>query len=186
MKQRSEAASPVSFLAHVAHLPQAGMPVTIEASPEAREALAFAHGLLSVESFAAELLVVRWKRRGVRVEGTVKATIVQQCVVTLEPVEEEIDEEVSALFLPEGSKLATHGLSGGEILLDAEGPDAPETFSGDSIDVGALAEEYFALAINPYPRKEGASLNLPSEEEGEESPASEALRAGLASWQRKS
>ena len=29
----------------------------------------------------------------------------------------------------------------GEILVDPEGPDAPEVFSGDRIDVGALAEE---------------------------------------------
>ena len=44
---------------------------------------------------------------------------------------------------------------GGEIILDAEGPDSPETFSGDTIDVGALAEQFFGLAIDPYPRKAG-------------------------------
>ena len=43
--------------------------------------------------------------------------------------------------------------------LDAEGPDSPETFSGETIDVGALAEEFFGLAIDPYPRKEGVSLD---------------------------
>jgi len=46
----------------------------------------------------------------------------------------------------------------GEVHLDAEGPDSPETFSGETIDVGALAEEFFGLAIDPYPRSEGASL----------------------------
>ena len=34
---------------------------------------------------------------------------------------------------------------------------APKLFSGDTIDVGALAEEYFGLAIDPYPRAPGAS-----------------------------
>jgi hypothetical protein len=58
----------------------------------------------------------------VKVEGRVEALIVQECVVTLDPVEEGIDEEVSALFLPEGSKLALPQRSAeGEIILDAEG-----------------------------------------------------------------
>ena len=39
-------------------------------------------------------------------------------------------------------------------MLDAEGPDSPETFTGDTIDVGALAEEFFGLAIDPYPRSQ--------------------------------
>ena len=58
---------------------------------------------------------------------------------------------------------------GGEILLDAEGPDSPETFSGDTIDVGALAEEFFGLAIDPYPRKQGVSLEAAGDAEPAES-----------------
>ncbi len=61
-------------------------------------------------------------------------------------------------FCPRISKLGRLGFhSGGEIVLDAEGPDSPETFSGDTIDVGALAEEFFELAIDPYPRKSGVN-----------------------------
>jgi hypothetical protein len=48
------------------------------------------------------------------------------------------------------------------LLLDAEGPDAPETFEGDQIDVGALAEEIFALSIDPYPRLPEAALEQPA------------------------
>ena len=43
-------------------------------------------------------------------------------------------------------------------MLDAEGPDGPETFTGDTIDAGALAEEFFGLAIDPYPRKTGVAV----------------------------
>ena len=39
------------------------------------------------------------------------------------------------------------------LIIDAEGPDLPETFSGDRLDAGAIAEEFFELAIDPYPRK---------------------------------
>jgi hypothetical protein len=157
---RQHSSSPVSFIANVARLPHNGMPVTITADEEQRARLAADHHLVSVEGWKAELLVERWKRNGVRVSGRVEADITQECVVTLEPLRTSISEEVSQLYFPEDSKLGRLGFHApGEVHLDAEGPDSPETFSGDTIDVGALAEEFFALAIDPYPRKQGASLD---------------------------
>lgn len=165
------ARSPVSFIAHVARLPQKGLPIKSAASTAEREALAEEHGLLSVESYRADLLVTAWKRHGVKVEGTVAADITQACVVTLEPVSSHIEEEVSAVFLPEDSKLGRLGFhGGGEIILDADGPDSPETFSGDSIDVGAVAEEFFALAIDPYPRKADATLPQTADPDTDDAP----------------
>jgi hypothetical protein len=154
-----EPKSPVSFEVHVARLPKSGLPVTIEADSAQRDALAGEHGLLSVESFRAELLVTSWKRNGVKVAGTVIGDIAQACIVTLEPLVAHIEEPVEGLFLPQDSKLGRQGFDGGgEILIDVEGPDAPETFEGETIDVGALAEQFFALGIDPYPRKQGAAL----------------------------
>lgn len=153
-----EIPSPVSFLVNVARLPQKGQSVVIEADASQRAALAEAHGLLSVERYRADLVVTKWKRNGIKVSGRVKAEITQACIVTLEPVQSKIDEDVEGVFLPEDSKLGREGFQvSGEILLDAEGPDSPETFSGDSIDVGALSEEFFGLGVDPYPRKSGAS-----------------------------
>ncbi|MBZ9771244.1 YceD family protein [Mesorhizobium sp. CO1-1-8] len=172
--------SPVSFRANVTRLPQKGLPLVIEADAAQRAALAEEHGLISVESYRAELLVASWKRNGVKISGRVEADITQACIVTLEPVEAHIGEPVEALLLPEDSKLGRQGFDGGgEILLDAEGPDSPETFSGDTIDVGALAEQYFGLAIDPYPRKQGASLNAGSENEPAENEFQQKLRSLL-------
>ncbi|WP_137929891.1 YceD family protein [Mesorhizobium comanense] len=172
--------SPVSFFANVARLPQKGLPVVIEADAAQRAALAVEHGLLSVEAYRAELLVTSWKRNGVKVSGRVEADITQACIVTLEPVVAHIDEPVEALLLPEDSKLGRLGFEGGgEILLDADGPDAPETFSGDTIDVGALAEQFFGLAIDPYPRKQGASLDTAGDAEPAENEFQQKLRSLL-------
>lgn len=151
--------SPVSFEVSITRLPQKGMPVVFEADARQREALADVHGLLSVDRFRADLLVTSWKRNGVKVTGKVHAVITQQCVVTLEPIEASVEEEIDSIFLPADSKLGRLGFGeGGEILVDADGPDAPETFSGDTIDVGDLAVEFFGLGVDPYPRKPGASL----------------------------
>lgn len=178
--KHADTQSPVSFVANVARLPQKGLPVVIDADAGQRAALASEHDLLSVESYRADLLVTPWKRNGVKVSGRVEADITQACIVTLEPVEAHVDEAVDALLLPEQSKLGRQGFEGGgEILLDAEGPDSPETFSGDTIDVGALAEQFFGLAIDPYPRKPGASLAAAGDAESEESEFQQKLRSLL-------
>lgn len=176
--KEAEAKSPVSFEVHVARLPQNGLPVVVEADAAQREALAEAHGLLSVESYRAEMLVSAWKRSGVRVSGRVTADITQACVVTLEPVTAHIDEAVEGVFLPQDSKLARFDQEG-EMLLDAEGPDSPEVFTGDTIDAGALAEEFFGLAIDPYPRKPDASLDTSSLDGPEETEFQKKLRGLL-------
>jgi hypothetical protein len=120
----------------------------------------------------------------VRVSGKVGAEIVQTCVVTLEPIDSKVDEEIEAVFLPEDSKLGREGFGvGGEIILDAEGPDSPEIFSGDVIDVGSLAEEFFALGIDPYPRKTGVDEEKPAKElagEEETSAFGDKLRDALS------
>lgn len=176
MKHDHEQPSPVSFRVNVARLPQKGMLVEIRANEVERAALAEAHGLLSVESFEADLSVSKWNRNGIRVEGTVRAAITQACVVTLEPLAAVIDEPVEGLFLPEDSKLGREGFeTGGEIMLDYDGLDSPETFTGDTIDAGALAEQFFGLAIDPYPRKGGVAVQA---EEG-------ATEAPRADWQEK-
>lgn len=185
-EKHHEPASPVSFEVNVARLPQKGMPVVIEADEKQRTELAGIHGVLSVERFRADLHVASWKRNGVKVSGSVEAEITQECVVTLEPVQNRIEEEVSAVFLPEDSKLGRLGFeAGGEIHLDAEGPDSPETFSGDTIDVGALAEEFFGLAIDPYPRKPGAALEEAAPEASPE-PDGDDWHEKLRSLTRKS
>ena len=38
---------------------------------------------------------------GLRLAGRVQASVVQDCVVTLEPIESVIDETVDLVFLPE-------------------------------------------------------------------------------------
>jgi hypothetical protein len=180
MTQPDREKSPVSFAVHVARLPQKGMPVVVEADAVQRQALATAHGLVSVERYRADLVVAPWKRHGVRVAGRVEADITQECVVTLESLAARIAEEVEGLFLPDDSKLGRLGFEeGGEVVLAVEGPDSPETFHGDTIDVGALAEQFFGLAIDPYPRKPGVFLEADAGADPQETEFQRKLRSLL-------
>lgn len=151
--------SVLSFNVNVSQLPRKGRHVRVEPGPAELSRLPVEHGLVSVDSFCADLLVAPWKRDGVRVTGTVHADIVQSCVVSLESLPGRVSQSIDTVFVPEKSRIGrVTEDAGGELILDPEGDDVPETFTGVSIDVGALAEEFFELALDLYPRKPGAAI----------------------------
>ena len=141
----------------VRSLPANGYEEAIRADEAERAALASANGIEAVELFEATVRAIAWGAEGVRVDGSVRARVVQSCVITLEPVRNEIDEPIDAVFVPEGSAFA-RGTDDGEIVIDAEGDDAPETFRLPTLDLGAVAAEFFSLALDPYPRRKDAKL----------------------------
>ncbi len=156
------ASGALSFPVHVAHLPKDGLAVRFEGTDKERTALARGHGLLDVQSFACDLVVTKWRGDGVKIAGKLVAEVTQQCVVTLEPLEGRVETDFEGVFIPENSKLARLATGErGEIMVHAESADLPETFSGTTIDAGALAEEFFELALDPYPRKPGADFQQP-------------------------
>lgn len=172
--------SAVSRLVRANTIPKAGTSISIAADKAQRSQLAEFHGLLDVTSFEADLLAEAWQLDGVRLTGRVRSNIVQKCIVTLEPVDAQIDTQIDVILLPEDRQLKLENLSAGELVLEAEGPDEPDTFSGDHVDVGAIAEEFFALAIDPYPRRPGAKVEeKASEETGVERPSPFAKLAEL-------
>lgn len=156
MKRGTLSKTALSVPVDVRTLPAKGHPVRFEANEEQRETLARLNGLVSLDAFTGDLLVTRWRSDGVEVRGSISADVVQRCVVSLEPVPSHVEAPVEATFVPEGSPLATR--SEPELTLDPEGDDPPETFEGPTIDVGALASEFLALSLDPYPRAEGAAL----------------------------
>ncbi len=161
-----------SYLVPVGRISANPVTVRLSASEEECQALARLWGVQAVSALQAELYLTRWKRDGVRVKGDVHAELVQASVVSLEPVDSAIDEPVDAVFVPEGSRLArVETNDSGEMIVDPEGPDAPEVFSGDRIDVGAVVAECVALALEPYPRLPGEAFTppeSPAEEESDE------------------
>ncbi|ANL40014.1 UNVERIFIED_ORG: uncharacterized metal-binding protein YceD (DUF177 family) [Rhizobium esperanzae] len=175
---------PFSYRVKVGHISANPVEVHIEADAGELKALAESWSVVAVEDLSADLQIARWKRDGVRVKGRVQAKIVQSCVVTLEPVEAAIDESFEQIFVPEGSKLARQpGNDAGEMLLDPDGPDLPETFVGDTIDAGEVVAEFAALAIDPYPRKQGVEFEGHIEDSGENDKKPSAF-AVLKDWKK--
>lgn len=168
MKARNSDETPFSYPVKVGHISANPVDVHVEADDRELAGLATLWDVLSVEKLEADMKISRWKRDGVRIKGNVKAKVVQACVVTLEPVESKIDENFEHIFVPEDSKLArAPSVDAGEMVLDPDGPDLPDTFTGDTIDAGAVVAEFAALAIDPYPRKPDVEFEGHIEDAGE-------------------
>jgi uncharacterized metal-binding protein YceD (DUF177 family) len=152
-------------------MPPAGRHLRLALGEEEREALAAALGITAVERLEATLHAVKF-RGGMRVTGQLQAEIVQPSVVSLEPVHQTVDEPIDRVFLPGPGKPAA-GAAGTEIFVDLEADDPPDHFEGPEADMSDLVIESLALAIDPYPRAEGESvesLGLLPEEDEEPSP----------------
>lgn len=143
----------------VAGIAPAGEEVAFAAAPRERATLAKENGLVEVKALCLTARLDRDAKGGVTVEGRLTAEIVQSCVVTLAPVAQSIDEPVSVRFVAAGSpELPASAKPGAEIVIHADEPDPPEILDGPWLDLGALAQEHFVLAIDPYPRAPGATL----------------------------
>lgn len=114
-------------------------------------AVAETFGLLGVVELRVEARIARAGRDGWRLEGRLAASLTQACVVTLDPVAAEIDEPFHRRFEPGAKESDT------EILVDPEAEDPPEPL-GAGVDLGAVALETLALALDPYPRAEGVAF----------------------------
>lgn len=166
---------PWSVPVRLVEITEAGRRVTVEADRATREALADALGVDEVQSATATFDLNLMGPDAVHVVGRVTATVCQSCVVTLEPVVNEINEVVDVDFAPE-PKAVARPKSEDEAPSSVEGP---EPLVGDSIDVGVLATEYLIVGVDPYPRKAGVSFDAPkAEAEGHPFAALAALKKG--------
>jgi uncharacterized metal-binding protein YceD (DUF177 family) len=125
----------------------------IEATADERAALAERFGLVALESLTASLRLRRARGGAVRVTGQFSADVVQTCVVTLEPVPSHIEETFRLLYVPEEA-LAQRK----EVLTPHEEEEMPEPLVGNAIDLGEAVAQQLGVALNPYPRAPGASL----------------------------
>jgi uncharacterized metal-binding protein YceD (DUF177 family) len=139
-------------------VPEGGLHLELEAPASVRAELAKLAGLRDLGKLSAVFDVSR-KGAGLHVSGAVSAKIGQTCVVTLEPMENSVEERIDLLFAP--------AAAGAEAHADQE---PPEPLVGGAIDLGALATEFLLLGIDPYPRKPGAEFAPPKGEDAGERP----------------
>jgi hypothetical protein len=146
----------------IADIPEGGRRFDLVADEATRAAVAHTAGLRSLPRLQAAFDVARHGSDGLRVEGEVSATAGQNCVVTLDPIDNEIKEEVNLVFAPPRAPAAGEDDGDDAEIID---PGEPEPLTGNMIDLGALATEFLIVGIDPYPRKPGATFEPPASED---------------------
>jgi hypothetical protein len=158
-------------------VPLTGRRFELAADEAARAAIAKSADLRALPRLEAAFDVSRHGADGLRVVGRVCATVGQVCVVTLDPIENEVEEMVDLVFVP-GTGAAAD--AAGRIDPEEPAEEAPEPLLGDSVDLGAIATEFLILGIDLYPRTPDAVFQAPPVEDSAEHPfaALAALRRG--------
>ena len=147
----------------VEEVPETGQHLDLAADAVVRAAVANVAGLRDLPRFEANFDVTR-RGTGLHVVGSISATVGQNCVVTLEPLTNEVEETIDLIFEPvqrlAASAESEHGVQW----------DDPEPLVGGVVDLGALATEFLILGLDPYPRKPGAVFEPPQDVSSDQGP----------------
>lgn len=162
----------------VEDIAETGQHFELTADAGVRSALAKLVGLRDLPRLEASFDVTRRGAGGLHVGGRVSATVAQNCVVTLEPLTNAVDETVDLLFLPQRAPSPSDqdGEAGeGQQEAKSEAKSAAkwndsEPLIGGVVDLGAVATEFLILGIDPYPRKTGAVFEPPQDGKPDVSP----------------
>ena len=153
----TDVAIPLSRPFPVADLPPEGLEATVKATPEEREALARDFKLPAIHALTGTFRLAGTRSR-VHVSGHVDATVSQICVITLDPFDSDIQENVDVEFAAPGA------------ASELRGEDPPDEIVDGTVDLGALTAEFLALGLDPYPRKPGVDFTFEAADDRPESP----------------
>jgi len=136
----------------VADLPQnAPTPFDLRPDAQALEALKHELGLLGLRKLSFVGALRAQGKRDWQLDAKLGATVIQPCVVTLEPVTTRIDIPVTRVFIADWSDPDEP---------EFEIPEGDETEAlGAEIDPALIMVEALSLALPQYPRKDGAELD---------------------------
>jgi len=167
---------PWSVTVRLDEVPETGRHVEIEAGEASRSAVAKAANVEAVEALTASFDLTRRGRDGLRAVGTVRASVRQACVVTLEPVVSTVEEAIDVTFAPprdaagRSNAVADADDDDEAVAGTIAGEEPPEPLVNGAVDLGALAAEFLVLGIDPYPRKAGVAFAAPAADDSAAKP----------------
>jgi hypothetical protein len=150
----------------VEEVPETGQHFDLAADAHVRAAVAKVAGLRELPRLEANIDVTR-RGSGLHVVGSISATVGQNCVVTLEPLVNEVEETINLIFEPPQRLAAPDEVEGQQHGVKW---DDPEPLVAGVVDLGALATEFLILGLDPYPRKPGAVFEPPQDAKRDKGP----------------
>jgi len=154
----TEMPRPVSL----ARIGAAGLTVRVQATPDECASVAKRMKIPAVQSLECEFqLTVEGDNVSVRALGRLRAEVTRVCVVSAEDFDMSVEDEFELRFVSAGMENP-----------DPD-PDLPDEipYQSGAIDLGEASAEQLGLALDPYPRIDGATI-LEIEDSDDESPFS--------------
>lgn len=190
LRETTEPRGPFSRPLDVHTVPEAGLDLAIEASPEERAAVAAEIGLVALGALSARFHIERRAGGRLAVDGLAEAGITQTCVVSLEPFESIVERELELAFAPQANSVEAPEPRTRSRRREQPGrepepirplvvpgsddqEDPPDPIVDGRIDLGAVAVEFLTLSLDPYPRKPGVHFTdvvIGEKEEAKPSP----------------
>jgi hypothetical protein len=167
-KSRESGPPPWHVPVAVEKIAETGQHFDLAADAGVRAAVAKLAGLRDLPRFEAKFDLERLGMDGLHVTGHVSATAGQNCVVTLEPLDNHVEETVDLVFEPRDPVAETD--KGAAPAPRAAKLRDREPLVGGMVDLGALATEFLILGLDPYPRKPGAVFEPLPDGKPEEGP----------------
>ncbi len=151
-----------SHVFNLGRLARAGDRVMVTARGDELGDIAAWASVRTVEAFTATIDLQKFSATRFGYHATLRAEIVQDCVVTLELLRSVIEREIHRdLCLTEG---VHPSLKGDAIVDPASGDeDVSEEITSLHYDLAKPLLEELVLAIDPYPRAPGVAFAAPSE-----------------------
>ncbi|HWD25534.1 MAG TPA: hypothetical protein VG387_00105 [Rhizomicrobium sp.] len=141
-------------------LGRAGAEVQVKAEAEDLERIAQWAEVCAVESFGATVRLHKHSNNRFALDADLEADIVQNCVVTLEPLKSHISRTIHReLLLSYPIRLKPNETI--PLAAGAGDDDAPEEIANLTYDLAAPLLEEFSLAIDPYLRAPGVEFAAP-------------------------
>jgi uncharacterized metal-binding protein YceD (DUF177 family) len=126
--------------------------IEIDADAQERAALAKRFDLIAIERLTGKF-TIRRDAAGIVAEGRVAAAVTQACSITGDPLPATVDEPVALQFVP-GDESEQDEVELGDNDIDVI------PYDGGTIDLGEVAAETMALALDPFPRGPNAEVVL--------------------------
>ena len=129
----------------LADLPRGGASFRLAANEQERERVSKRLDVVAVNRLEGAVKI-RANRAEILLAGSLSASLTRECVASLEEMAEDIAEDFEIIFL-RGQTTPS---------ADDDGATAPDIHEGAEFDIGDFLVQQLSLAMDPFPRKDGA------------------------------
>lgn len=141
----------------VDELPSHGKKIDLTPTSDELAAIAKRLGLVTLDSLSGNISIRPEMGREISAEGKITAELVQNCVVSGDPVPQTITFDLVRRYSEDASEF--DDLGDDDDVIGDQMDEGPDPIEDGVLDVGEAAVEELALQIPAYPRAPGAEFN---------------------------